>query len=292
MAETLIEWADRVWNFLRGCSMVSEGCRHCYAMIMAHRFSGPGQAYEGLTELGPKGPRWNGKIRVVEEKIPEPLQVRKPQRWFVNSMSDLFHEDVPFEVIDRAFAVMALTPRHTYQILTKRPWRMREYCSLDWRNQLVAQHTQTMRMVPWPLPNVWLGVSVENQDALSRVDALKDTPAAVRFISIEPLLEDLGALILDGIHWVIVGGESGRGARLMDPKWARSIRDQCVRQNVNFFFKQWGAWVPVYADPPDEPATHELRTIDGAPVMLKVGKHQAGRLIDGREWNEYPEVVA
>lgn len=205
-ANTSIEWTDRTWNPVRGCSLVSEGCRNCYAMKQANRFSGGGQPYEGLTELGPAGPRWTGKIRTVDEALTEPLRWRKPQRVFVNSMSDLFHEGVADEFIDRVFAVMALAQRHTFQILTKRPARMQAYLSDSQRRQRVQSGGEvmrpsrppahwyhvsdwSMRLNTWPLPNVWLGVSCENQQtADERIPLLLLTPAAVRFLSCEPLL--------------------------------------------------------------------------------------------------------
>lgn len=274
MAETLIEWAERVWNFLRGCSMISPGCQHCYAMLQAHRFDYPGGAYEGLTEMGPGGPRWNGKVRLVEEKLTEPLSVRRGQKWFVNSMSDLFHEDVPFEFIDKAVAVMALTPQHTYQILTKRPERMREYCStvdairvselakdmyrqsLDWTRRDPPYPTEPYGnpergfqwFVPWPLPNVWLGVSVENQQyADERIPKLLQTPAAVRFVSYEPALAAVRFFTpwltekLPNLDWIIVGGESGSGARPFNIQWARDVVRQCKAAGVACFVKQVGA---------------------------------------------------
>jgi len=197
-AITKIEWADRSWNCVRGCSIVSPGCRSCYAMKQAHRFSGPGRAYEGLTKLTERsGPQWTGKVVTVEDALLEPLSWRKPQRVFVNSMSDLFHEDVPDEFIDKVFAVMALAERHTFQILTKRPERMREWFDENGRD--AVQHTvhypqfdrwrQSITLGQWPLPNVWLGVSAEDQQrADERIPLLLQTPASVRFVSCEPLL--------------------------------------------------------------------------------------------------------
>lgn len=316
MAETLIEWCDRVWNFLRGCSMISDGCKHCYAMIQAHRFDFPGGAYEGLTEMGPNGPRWNGKIRVVEEKIMEPLSVRKPQKWFVNSMSDLFHEDVPFEVIDKAFAVMALTPRHTFQILTKRPQRMLEYMSLEWRNQMVAQHAAPLRVIQWPLPNVWLGVSAEDQKAAdARIPLLLQTPAAVRFVSYEPALgpvdfskwmypvhwhwaagyktpeeavaagayaeqkqQALVSTYAVFLNWVIIGGESGPDARPFNLQWAQDVIGQCKAAGVAVFMKQVGAKPYQMILNPNCTAMDDERQQDYIPM------HKKGGDID--EWPE------
>ena len=213
---TAIQWTDRTWNPIRGCSLVSEGCRNCYAMKQAHRFSGPGRPYAGLTELGPAGPRWTGRVSCDEGKLLEPLAWRTPARVFVNSMSDLFHEAVPFEFVDRVFAVMALARRHTFQILTKRPARMLEYftrpgvtgnsrevvingaiwSTLGTRRGSRIKHGGAWRCT-WPLPNVWLGVSAEHQAAADeRIPLLLQTPAAVRFLSAEPLL---GAIDLTNI---------------------------------------------------------------------------------------------
>lgn len=242
--QSSIEWTDTTWNPLRGCTMVSEGCTNCYAMRMAHRFSGPDAAYEGLTRLSSRGPVWTGKIRLVPELLDEPLRWRKPRLVFVNSMSDLFHEKVPLEFIQRVFDVMKRTPQHRYQLLTKRAERLR-----DLGHEL-----------PWP-DNVWMGVSVESPAAASRIDALRAVPAAVRFLSIEPLIARLPGLQLRGIHWVIVGGESGPGARPMDIEWVREIRDACRRQEVPFFFKQWGG----------------------------VRKKETGRVLDGRTWDQMPQ---
>lgn len=427
MVNSKIEWCDDTWNFLYGCSRISAGCEHCYAERETHRFAGPGQKFEGLTVLGSGGPRFTGKVLFDEKRITIPLKKKKPTRYFVNSMSDLFHRDVPFDVIDKAFAVMALTPQHTYQILTKRPERMREY--LLWeggeknyitlkRQHLIADAIDKLpvkrpvsveegdfyravwhgiqTVTPLSLPNVWLGVSVEDQKtADERIPILLDTPAAVRWISAEPLLgaidlskwipqiapihaskapetwdefpwpdwvpkrvieliqdfwgppnrrepkdylqdclhqggppfgmrvcqqdegkpdvkgrwihcwNNIGRIITDEgvaefasiprkhlfdntdyrmnrLHWVVVGGESGHGARPMHPDWARALRDQCVAANVPFFFKQWGEY------------TWKELGYYGGPTYVseKVGKKQAGRLLDGVEWNQYPEVAA
>lgn len=270
MATTKIQWTDRSWNFLRGCTICSPGCIHCYAMKIAHRFSGPGGTYEGLTRQTKNGPVWTGEVRFVEKQLYEPLRIRKPQKWFVNSMSDLFHEEVDDSILDKAFAMMALCPQHTFQILTKRPERMLEYVGapgrlmevveagtvvafdalskygfddvpgIDW-NRDGDEPIRWKRATSWPLPNVWLGVSVEDQKALDRIDILKDVPAAVRFVSFEPLLEDLGTVILDRIHWAIIGGESGPGSRPCHLYWIRRLLSQCRKQNVAPFVKQWGS---------------------------------------------------
>lgn len=270
MSDTKIEWTNKTWNCVRGCSLVSQGCKRCYAMKQAHRMSGPGGLYEGLTVLNSTGPTWTGKVVCDESKLEDPLHWKKPARIFVNSMSDLFHEDVPFEFIDKVFAVMALCPQHTFQILTKRPARMLEYLvsrsksANYWKNGVprgFALDWNGISLVRFPLPHVWFGVSVEDRKTwLERGEILKQVPAAVRFISYEPALDSLETVDLSGIQWVIVGGESGPGARPMHPDWARCIRDQCIAAGVPFFFKQWGG----------------------------VHKKAAGRLLDGREWSEYP----
>jgi len=240
-----IEWTESTWNPVRGCARVSPGCEHCYAERMAHRFSGEGRPYEGLTVLGKKGPRWTGRVRLVEKALDEPLRWRRPRLVFVNSMSDLFHERVPLDFIERVFATMRTAEQHTFQVLTKRADRLVELA-----DQLL-----------WP-DNVWMGVSVESDEYAWRIDRLRQVPARVRFLSLEPLLGPLPQLALDGIHWVIVGGESGPGARPMEEAWVRSIRRQCVAAEVPFFFKQWGG----------------------------VRKSAAGRELDGRSYDEMPAV--
>lgn len=278
---TSIEWTDETWNPVRGCALVSAGCANCYAMKQAHRFSGEGMPYEGLTELGPQGPRWTGKIRLVPEVLDAPLRWKKPRRIFVNSMSDLFHEDVPDEFILKIFAVMLLTPWHTYQVLTKRPDTMRSFLTTPhYRIALTAMAMNvcegiegtslTLRNIDdghdggFILPNVWLGVSVEDQQtADERIPILLQTSAGVRFVSAEPLLGPVqlgcGGELFDygvgrnqdnepRIHWVIVGGESGPGARPCDVAWIRSIVEQCKAAAVPCFVKQLGS-KPTYLDP-------------------------------------------
>lgn len=282
-----IEWTDRTWNPLAGCTMVSRACENCYAMRMAFRLEQMGQEkYKGTTRKTEGGKiLWTGKINFDEEDLLAPLKWKKPQRVFVNSMSDLFHENVPFEFVDKVFAVMALTPHITYQILTKRPERMAEYFSVGSQNILKrwVDVAQIELKLPYskclwlwtdgsvPLPNVWLGTTIENQaEADKRIPHLLNCPAAVRFVSCEPLLgpisfrwakwvnyKVLKELTLsdgtqvkghdqydgfDGIHWVIAGGESGPKARPSHPDWFRSLRDQCQAAGVPFFFKQWGEW--------------------------------------------------
>lgn len=305
MADTKIEWAEKVWNPVVGCTIHSPGCKNCYAMRMAARLEamsikpdGSGNValmhYEGTTESSRRGAVWTGKIGIApDEAFTAPLRRKKPTDYFVNSMSDLFHKDVPDHVIDRVFAAMALCPQHTFKVLTKRSDRMRAYMAerlgADWSDYILPHVLAFMEQgfggpdhgISWPLPNVWLGVSVEDQTrANERIPDLLDTPAAVRFLSCEPLLGpvELGALPWPGkvcdcedhgptfdalngsiycegccegpesvssqIDWIIAGGESGPGARPMYPDWARSLRDQCNAAGVPLHFKQWGEWAP------------------------------------------------
>ncbi len=218
-----IEWTESTWNPVRGCTRVSEGCRFCYAERIAARFSGKGMAYEGLAKNTKAGPRWTQQVRPVPELLNEPLKWKKPRRIFVNSMSDLFHEKVELSYIQKVFAVMEKADRHQFQVLTKRADRLLEFNS----------------KLPWPT-NVWMGVSVEDKHVTDRIEALRQTDAHIKFLSLEPLLGALPNLELDGIDWVIVGGESGPGAREMKKKWVIDIRDQCADAEVAFFFKQWG----------------------------------------------------
>lgn len=278
--KTKIQWTDATWNPLNGCSRISAGCMHCYAERLASRFSGAGQTYDGLTLNG----KWTGNIRLAENKLLDPLRWKQPRRIFVNSMSDLFHENVPDEWIDRIFAVMALASQHTFQVLTKRPERMHEYlCKLSDVGPLAAQlridrcaaeiNGRSFVGSGWPLRNVWLGVSVENQEtADGRIPLLLETPAETKFISYEPALGPVDfsfwlsqpkrenfendplaiALARDmirtgtgdaprAIDWIIVGGESGPGARRFDPAWARSVVAQCKAAAVPVFVKQMGS---------------------------------------------------
>ena len=242
MQRSSIEWTEATWNPVTGCTEVSPGCAHCYAKTFAERFRGvPGHPYENGFDL-----------QLRPKRLDQPLRWKKPRTIFVNSMSDLFHENVPDDYIREVFEVMRIADHHRFQVLTKRSERLAALApSLDWPT------------------NVWMGVSVENQRFVSRVDDLRETEAAVRFLSCEPLLGSLD-LNLDGIHWVIVGGESGPGARKMEPEWACAVRDQCAEAGVPFFFKQWGA--------------HDR---DGR----RVGKRRAGRRLDGRTWDRLPEVA-
>lgn len=241
MSTSQIEWTEESWNPTTGCTKVSTGCKHCYAEKMAKR----------LKAMGVKGYEKGFAVRCHKNRLQQPLSRKKPTIYFVNSMSDLFHEKVPFSFVDKVFEVIEKTPRHTYQILSKRPERMADYC----------------RLVKVP-DNAWLGVSVENkQHGLPRVKILQTIDCRVRFLSCEPLLENLGRISLKNIHWVIVGGESGKNARPMKKEWAENVCKQCREKNVAFFFKQWGAWGD-----------------DG----VKRSKKLNGRVLDSREWNEFP----
>lgn len=243
MAErSSIEWTDATWNPVRGCTKISPGCVHCYAETFAERFRGvKGHPYEQGFDL-----------RLVPEKLSEPLRWRNSKRVFVNSMSDLFHDGVPDHYIAAVADVMVQASWHTYQVLTKRSARMMEL--LKTRLRFAAAQ-----------PHIWWGTSVENRNhGLPRIEHLRSAPASVRFLSIEPLLEDLGSLDLTGIHWVIVGGESGPGARPMKREWVVSLRRQCSEQGIPFFFKQWGG----------------------------VRKSRAGRLLDGRTHDDMPGRAA
>ncbi|GEB13573.1 DUF5131 family protein [Pimelobacter simplex] len=304
-----IEWTDATWNPVTGCTKVSPGCDHCYAETLAERFRGtPGHYYEQGFD-----------VVLRPTKLEQPLRWTRPRRIFVNSMSDLFHDEISDEFIVRVFAVMALAGQHTFQLLTKRHGRMRALLNerrlidtpngwlsfedavrnvaFNERNRLCSNgvlpaSTPNPDDLPWPLSNVWLGVSVENQQwADIRIPALLATPAAVRFLSMEPLLGPVELRTWLGcpcscadpnyaadLDWVIVGGESGRGARPMQPAWVRSLRDQCVRASVAFHFKQWGSYGLANAtDQPDQ--------------MIRMNKRAAGRELDGRTWDEFPEVT-
>lgn len=315
-----IEWSEHQWNPLAGCTMVSPGCTNCYAMKMAHRFKGVHPKYEGTTKVTDGGKViWTGRINLDEKALMEPLSWKKPRRMFVNSMSDLFHESVPFEFIDKVFAVMALTPHITYMVLTKRPERMAEYfgngvrvASIFWEREARLIAKERFQSFPDLLPNVWLGTTVENQEqADKRIPKLLECPAAVRFLSCEPLLGRVNLEFLvdnsidhldfynykkaiDGIQWVIAGGESGHGARPVHPDRIRSLRDQCQAAGVPFFFKQWGEWLPMDHLKEDQYWDSKKSSSVGSGIstnsVFKVGKKAAGRLLDGREWNEFPVV--
>lgn len=268
--KTKIEWSDASWNFVTGCEVVTPGCDNCYAKTFAERWRGtPGHYFEQGFD-----------VVLRPDKMNLPLRWKRPRKIFVNSMSDLFHKDVPDEYIARAFAVMALTPQHTFQALTKRHGRMRSWLNNDRMRLKVYNEAHALAhdlpgfpdaSVPWPLPNLWLGVSVEDQNrAEMRIPALLDTPAAVRWLSCEPLLGPVDIFRntnLDrhpGLDWVVVGGESGPRCRPMDVRWARFLRDECTGAGIPFFFKQWGGRTP----------------------------KANGRELDGRTWDEYPRTLA
>ena len=244
VSKSTIEWTEATWNPVAGCTVLSPGCTNCYAMRLAHRLTAMGsEKYDGLTRISGGRAKWNGKVFLDWNAIDAPRKWRSGRVIFVNSMSDLFHEHVSLEFTKAVFQVMRETPQHTYQILTKRAERLSKLAShLDWA------------------PNVWMGVSVESEEFTWRIDDLRRTPASTRFLSLEPLLGPLPDLHLNDIHWVIAGGESGPGARPMNPEWVRDIRDQCTSQGVAFHFKQWGG----------------------------ANKKKTGRMLDGRTWDEVP----
>ena len=312
-----IAWADETWNPLRGCTRVSTGCENCYAEKMAARFCGPGQPYEGT--INPATKRWSGKVRLVPERLMDPIRWARPRMVFVNSMSDLFHEDVPDEFIDQVFSIMARTPRHTFQVLTKRPERMLSYLLQDrrtewadcavklcgkWDPRLLHGKINYGNAV---LPNVWIGVTVENQQAADeRIPLLLQMPVAAGWISMEPLLGPVDLRFTNGLvhgcdaadyllDWVVVGGESGPNARPIHPEWVRSLRDQCAEVDVPFMFKQWGEWIPEFNAGELCAGTNRFKTgykfhrfEDGTPMMA-IGKKAAGRLLDDVLHDEYPK---
>lgn len=295
-AKTAIEWTDASWNPIVGCTEVSPGCANCYAArLAASRLRGTKQ-YSGLAVIQdgdhgpasvPRHPRWTGEVRFLPERLEEPLHWKKPQRIFVCDMGDLFHESVHGDWIDQVIHIIDQCPEHTFQILTKRAKRMHDF----------------LRHYPMrDKKNVCLGVSVENQHfADERIPLLLDTPAAVRFISAEPLLERVNLhfnWLRSGLGWVICGGESGPNARPMHPEWARSLRDQCQAvghqygiAGVPFFFKQWGEWLPEMQATRESIFLNKNKAVAGH-WFYRVGKHKAGRLLDGREWNEFPDGAA
>lgn len=243
--ESRIEWTQQTWNPVTGCTKVSPGCKYCYAEVMARR----------LNAMGTPGYEHGFIVTLHSDRLIQPMLRKTPTVYFVNSMSDLFHPEVPDEFIDKVIETIRLTPRHTYQVLTKRAERLFEFF--------------TDRSVP---SNMWLGVSVEDkQYGVPRITYLRQVKAAIRFLSVEPLLEDVGQLNLEGIQWVIVGGESGHGARPMHEAWALSVRDQCIAADVAFFFKQWGAW---------------------GPDLVRRNKKANGRVLAGLHYDNYPAVTA
>lgn len=280
---TGIEWTDATWNIVTGCSVVSPGCTNCYAMRMAGTRLKETPAYTGLTVQSKAGPVWNGQVRFNEKQLGLPLQWTKPRRVFVNSMGDLFHEGVPREWIDHAFAVMILARQHVFQILTKRPDRMRAYAENIVPVELGRR---------WPLDNVWLGTSCEDQQrADERIPDLLRTKAAVHWVSAEPLLGPIqfqfgrnNGTHFSALDWVVTGGESGPNARPANPQWFRDIRDQCQDAGVAFLHKQNGEWVSV--SEVEGPGDHY--TFPDHRSVRRIGKKLAGRTIDGKVYDEYP----
>lgn len=242
-----IEWTEATWNPVAGCNVISPGCTNCYAMRMAYRLETMGQKkYTGLTRKTGGRHKWNGEVNLDYSSLETPKKWKKGRLIFVNSMSDLFQDKVPISYVEKVFETIRETPRHTYQVLTKRADLLHRASSeLNWS------------------ANLWMGVSVENEQYKKRIDLLRDTDAHVKFLSLEPLLGPLGALNLSGIDWVIAGGESGPGARPVKAEWVREIRDQCIDQGVAFHFKQWGG----------------------------VNKKKTGRELDGRTWDEFPNTM-
>lgn len=334
-----IEWTDMTWNPVTGCSKVSQGCKHCYAERQWPRMRAMVEAYKG---------RAFTDVKCHPERLHQPLRIATPKKIFVNSMSDLFHEDVPFEFIASVFAVMSVTTRHTYQVLTKRPSRMREF--FEWAmnghgpdhfnaSDRISDHWP--KHVEWkgydncgpafPYQNIWLGISIENQEtANDRIPYLLQTPAAVRWISAEPLIGPIdfykasnhwhkngytpwrNTSVLSGIDWIVIGGESGPQARPIHPQWAHQILDQSIPANVARFFKQWGEYEPIAhyfsnTEKRDEALLNPRHILvtsngnqwntdkDGQPpsdcwIMLKTGKHNAGNALVGRKWQEFPAI--
>ena len=243
--QSRIEWIEQTWNPTTGCTKISPGCKHCYAEVMARR----------LHAMGAPGYENGFDLTVLPQRLTQPLKRKKPTVYFVNSMSDLFHEEIPDEFLDQVFSIIRQTPQHTYQILTKRAERLPQY----FKNRDCPN-------------NVWLGVSVEDKKyGVPRIDYLRKVNAMIRFLSVEPLLEDLGILNLTGIHWVIVGGESGHNARPMRAEWVENVKDQADAAGSAFFFKQWGGW-----------------GADG----VKRHKKANGRVFRGHTWDAYPSSQA
>jgi protein gp37 len=354
---TAIEWTDATWNPITGCSVVSPGCTNCYAMKLAGARLKHIPSRTGLTIDTKAGPVWNGQVRFNEQWLDQPLRWKAPRMIFVCAHGDLFHESVPDEWIDKVFAVMALAPQHTFQVLTKRAERMRAYLAASRASPVALEALQITLIehcrdakskvgkgcvitgdIPhlklWPLPNVWLGVSAEDQKrADERIPYLLTTPAAIRFVSAEPLLGEMnlawalssnrleiaaglltrghfapGLETLRPLDQIIVGGESGRGARPMHPDWPRRIRDKCEAAGVPFFFKQWGAWAVASRENSHLDAcmaSNNAFWVDRStgrlhkpsslglkhPIgMFRAGKKTTGRLLDGIEHNGMPEV--
>ncbi len=256
MAETQIEWTDATWNPVAGCNIITAGCTNCYAMEMARRLEAMGVAkYDGLTRRSGNRTIWTGVVREDPASLNIPFGWKRPRKIFVNSMSDLFHEGVSDDFITQVWAVMRATPHHNYQILTKRPDRMTH----------VVTH-----LIDCVLPNVWLGTSVESAEVTDRIEHLRQVPAAIRFISFEPLIAAVGEVDLTNIHWAIVGGESGKFARPIREGWIDEIYEQCSAYNCAFFFKQWGTW---------------------GKDNKRRSKKANGREYRGRTWDEMPALA-
>lgn len=267
---TGIEWTEHTWNPFVGCTIHTAGCTNCYAMRTAARLQGYGQpAYKGVVRQVNGKWIWTGRLNVAHSAMSKPLKVRGSAMFFVNSMSDFFHESAPHEGQDAALGVMMQTPQHVYQILTKRP-------------ELIVPFMERVGLKQWPA-HCWIGATVERADFAHRIDTLRKVNAVVRFLSIEPLIGPLGPVDLAGIHWAIVGGESGPGARPMQYTWAREAADECIRQKVPLFFKQWGIAEnnPLWYDAPlgIPPARH---------VEMEDPHGKGGALLDGQLWREFP----
>lgn len=305
-----IEWTSATWNPIVGCSRTSPGCDHCYAISVAHRGLAP--QHRGLT-IKPEGERtdWTGQVRLVPEVLDKPLRWARPRKIFVNSLSDLFHDALSDQTIAQVFAVMSLAPQHTFQALTKRSRQMSYLLNSDEfpllvkaeRHQIELTRSTEPGPFQWPLPNVHLGVSVENDRYTFRANHLRNTPAAVRFVSAEPLLGPLPTLDLTDIDWLIVGGESGPGSRPMHPTWVRDLRDRCSdvstgspnQFGTSFFFKQWGDWSPEHNDNAPYGEFHagtdwidNCICPEGDGPLYRTGKKNTGRELDGRTWEETP----
>lgn len=334
---TKIEWTDETWNVVTGCDRTSPGCDNCYALMMAKRLKAMGQAkYQTDGDRRTSGPGFG--VTCHPDELARPFQWKRPRMVFMSSMGDLFHPDVPMDFVLNVWTIMANASQHTFQVLTKRSQRMQRIVdSICWEGghgdepwdayvhpgHVFYEDVKTGEEVDWepteddlagggeePLPNVWLGTSIESDRYTWRADHLRATPAAVRFLSLEPLLGPLPSLDLTGIDWVIVGGESTPKARPMHPDWARDIRDRCVDAGIPFYFKQWGEWVPPdqfdFAGWDDVAWNENGSTVDvdgsvshrsawplsdTAEGVWRVGKKRAGRMFDGRVWDQMPGEV-
>ena len=308
IADVTIEWTDTTWDPLVGCTRKSAACRHCYAEALTAASAQDKQWGYGFAEVGPAGPSWTGAIALREDRLALPLAWDAPRRILVNALSDLFHESAPIETIDRVFAIMALAPRHIFQILTKRPKIMQTYIAdkatpgrITHAIDEIAPNPNAHAIAAWPLPNVWLGVTAENQkEAERRIPVLLQTPAAVRWVAAEPLLEPLelklGTWLRDApqrvassgigpwLDWVVAGGEIGVDAQPCHPDWARSLRDQCAKGGTAFYWRQWGEYIPTVgvtagAGPEPIPLTWE-----------RLGARPATRTLDGFLHETFPET--